>query len=259
MEIALEEYGREVAVPRRQHARLPITQRLEVFHCSCCPPNINRFFAHLGDYICVDEGNALCIEQYISAELNTSYGTLIITEDYAREGKARIIGRDYATGKISLRVPEWCKNLTVVLDGTPATPEIRDGYAYFTVKKDFSLDLEFGISLSFVSANPMVRDNVGRMALLRGPVIYCIEGVDNGERLNRIEISPDALYDAIEKLDFHGLYSVTLPAFRLKERTSLYFDASQSTTEAVHVKCIPYFAFANRGESDMLVWIRRHK
>ena len=49
LEIALEEYGREVAVPKRQHARLPITERLEVFGCSCCPPNINRFFAHLGD------------------------------------------------------------------------------------------------------------------------------------------------------------------------------------------------------------------
>ena len=259
LEIALEEYGREVAVPIRQRARLPITQRLEVFGCSCCPPNINRFFAHLGEYICVDEGDALCVEQYISAKLNTPYGTLCITEDYARVGKACIKGHGYTAKTISLRVPEWCKIFTVVLNGKSVTPEIRDGYAYFTVGEDFSIDLDFHISLSFVSANPMVRDNVGRMALIRGPVVYCFEGVDNGNRLNRIEVSIDALTNAIEKLDFHGLYSVTLPAFRLKERTSLYFDASQSTTEAVHVKCIPYFAFANRGESDMLVWIRRHK
>lgn len=259
LEIALEEYGREVAVPIRQRARLPITQRLEVFGCSCCPPNINRFFAHLGDYICVDEGDALCVEQYISAKLNTPYGTLCITEDYARVGKACIKGHGYTAKTISLRVPEWCKIFTVVLNGKSVTPEIRDGYAYFTVGEDFSIDLDFHISLSFVSANPMVRDNVGRMALIRGPVVYCFEGVDNGNRLNRIEVSIDALTNAIENLDFHGLYSVTLPAFRLKERTSLYFDASQSTTEAVHVKCIPYFAFANRGESDMLVWIRRHK
>ena len=259
LEIALEEYGREVAVPIRQRARLPITQRLEVFGCSCCPPNINRFFAHLGEYICVDEGDALCVEQYISAKLNTPYGTLCITEDYAHVGKACIKGHGYTAKTISLRVPEWCKIFTVVLNGKSVTPEIRDGYAYFTVGEDFSIDLDFHISLSFVSANPMVRDNVGRMALIRGPVVYCFEGVDNGNRLNRIEVSIDALTNAIEKLDFHGLYSVTLPAFRLKERTSLYFDASQSTTEAVHVKCIPYFAFANRGESDMLVWIRRHK
>ena len=259
LEIALEEYGREVAVPRRQHARLPITQRVEVFSCSCCPPNINRFFAHLGDYICVDDGDALCVEQYISAELNTPHGNLSITEDYAREGKARIIGRGYTAKTLSLRVPEWCKELTVLLDGESVTPEIRDGYAYFSVGEEFSLDLDFHISLSFVSANPLVRDNVGRMALVRGPVVYCIEGVDNGERLNRIEVSTDALFDATESLDFHGLYSVTLPAYRLQDSSALYFDASQSTTEKIKVKCIPYFAFANRGESDMLVWIRRRK
>ncbi len=259
LEIALEEYGREVAVPRRQHARLPITQRVEVFSCSCCPPNINRFFAHLGDYICVDDGDALCIEQYISAELDTPHGTLTIIEDYARAGKVCIIAHNYTAKTISLRVPEWCKKLTATLDGKSVTPEICNGYAYFAVGEDFSINLDFHISLSFVSANPMVRDNVGRMALTRGPIVYCIEGVDNGERLNRIEISTDAIGEATEKLDFHGLYSVTLPAYRLKENTALYFDAERSTAEKVHIKCIPYFAFANRGESDMLVWIRHRK
>ena len=259
LEIALEEYGREVAVPRRQHMRLPITERLEVFGCSCCPPNINRFFAHLGDYICVDEGNSICIEQYISAELNTPYGKLTITESYAKDGKARIVGCDYTAQTISLRVPEWCKALTVTLDGKSITPEVRNGYAYVSVCKDFTLDLDFGISLSFVSANPMVRDNAGRMALMRGPVVYCIEGIDNGTRLNRIEVSTTALADAVEELDFHGLYSVSLPALRLKEKASLYFDADESATESIRIKCIPYFAFANRGKSDMQVWIRRHK
>ena len=259
LEIALEEYGREVAVPSRQHARLPITQRVEVFSCSCCPPNINRFFAHLGDYICVDEGDSLCIEQYISSKLHTAYGNLNITEEYAREGKARIVGTDYTAKTISLRVPQWCKKLTAILNEKPITPEIRDGYAYFEVNRDFIIDLDFGISLSLVSANPRVRDNVGRVALLRGPVVYCIEGVDNGERLNRIEVSTDAPDNAIESPDFHGLYSVTLPALRFKENSALYFDASENAYESIRIKCIPYFAFANRGESDMLVWIRRHK
>jgi DUF1680 family protein len=156
-------------------------------------------------------------------------------------------------------VPEWCKTLTVVLDGKSVSPEVRDGYAYLTVGEKFTLDLDFHISLSFVSANPLVRNNVGRMALLRGPVVYCIEGVDNGPRLSRIEVSTDALTDATEELDFHGLYSVTIPAFRLKENSALYFDANESATEPIRIKCIPYFAFANRGKSDMQVWMRRHK
>lgn len=259
LEIALEEYGREVAVPQRRRAHLPITQRLEVFGCSCCPPNINRFFAHLGDYICVNEGDALCIEQYISAKMDTPHGHITITEEYAKEGKAKIVGHSYTAKTISLRVPEWCKNLTVLLNGKTVTPEIREGYAYFAVGENFSIELDFHISLFFVCANPMVRDNVGRMALLRGPVVYCMEGVDNGKRLSRIEILPDALANATEALDFHGLYSVTLDAYRLKDTQALYFDAAESAIEKLQIKCIPYFAFANRGESDMQVWIRRHK
>ena len=256
LEIALEEYGREIAVPRRQHARLPITQRVEVFSCSCCPPNINRFFAHLGDYICVDEGDNLCIEQYISAELNTPHGSITITEDYAREGKARIVGSGYTKETISFRVPEWCKELTVLLDGKSVDPILCEGYAYLMVEDDFCIDLDFHISPTFISAIPMVRDNVGRVALMRGPVVYCIEGVDNGARLNRIAVSTNALAEATEELDFHSLYSVTLPATRLKNNPSLYFDASKSDCEPASIKCIPYFAFANRGESDMLVWMR---
>lgn len=259
LEIALEEYGREIAVPQRQRQRLPITQRLEVFGCSCCPPNINRFFAHLGDYICIDEGDALCVEQYISAELNTAHGKLTLTEDYVRDGKARIVGNGYTAKTISFRVPEWCKKMTVLLNGKKVTPDTSDGYICLTVREEFTVDLDFHISLTFIGANPRVRDNVGRMALMRGPVVYCIEGVDNGERLSRIEVSPDALSHAVEELDFHELYSVTLPARILQDSASLYFDACKSALEPMRIKCIPYFAFANRGESDMQVWIRRHQ
>ena len=105
----------------------------------------------------------------------------------------------------------------------------------------------------------MVRENAGRMALTRGPVVYCMEGVDNGERLNRIAVSINALNDRTEELDFHKLYSITLPAYRFTDNKELYFDASESTTESIRIKCIPYFAFANRGKSDMLVWMRRYK
>ena len=259
LEIALEEYDREVAVPFKKRFHLPITQRLEVFGCSCCPPNINRFFAHLGDYICVDEGDALCIEQYISAKLHTAHGDLTVTEDYASTGKVRMQGSGYSAKVFSFRVPEWCKALSVTLNGQSVTPQISHGYAYLAVGTEFAIDIDFGISLSFVGANPMVRNNVGRIALVRGPIVYCIEGVDNGERLNRIAVSLNALNDATEELDFHGFYSVTLRAHRLTDSTALYFDASKSATESIRIKCIPYFAFANRGKSDMQVWMRRHQ
>ncbi len=258
LEISLPEYNRELASVPRFRERLPIKQRLEVFGCSCCPPNINRFFAGLGSYLCVDDGDGLCIEQYVSADVHSDYGTVSICEQYALDGCATVSSKDYCADKISIRVPEWSRGVRATLNGAAVTPELCDGYAYFAVGSEFVLELDFGIALRFVASNPNERVNAGRVALTYGPVVYCAEGVDNGERLNRIEISMDVLQNATCEKDFHGFYSFTLPAYRLADQAHLYFDDAENSLKDITLKFIPYYAFANRGESDMLVWIRKH-
>jgi len=257
LEIALEEYNREVASLPKYRERLPITQRLEVFGCSCCPPNINRFFAHLGDYVCVEDTDGLCVEQYIASDLQSSYGTISIREQYALDGKATVYGKDYSAKQISLRIPEWCREVRATLNGAPVTPELRDGYAYFSVGTEFTISVDFGIALRFVASNPNVRANVGRVALTYGPVVYCLEKADNGAHLNQIEVDPAALCTATLTKDFHKLYSVSMPAYRLERQPSLYYDDHNNAYTPITAKWIPYFAFANRGESDMLVWVRK--
>lgn len=258
LEIALPEYNREVgAIPDRRE-RLPITQRVEVFGCSCCPPNINRFFGEFGSYLCVDDGDGLCIEQYVASDMQTPYGALRIREQYAIDGKVEISSDNYTAKTISLRVPEWCKRVTATRNGEAIELAIIDGYAAVEVDGAFTLALDFHIAPRFVAANPNVRSNAGRVALCYGPVVYCLEKADNGERLNRIEIAIDSLSDAKYERDFHKLYSISLPAYRAADNQNLYFDAEESSLIPITAKFIPYFAFANRGESDMLVWVRRH-
>ncbi|MBQ9785315.1 MAG: glycoside hydrolase family 127 protein [Clostridia bacterium] len=259
LEIALEEHGREVSVIPSRRERLPITQRVEVFSCSCCPPNINRFFGELGSYIFAEDTDGVCVEQYVSASVKTDFGSLCVKTQYALDGLAEITSNDYRAKVFSVRLPEWSRKLTAILDGHATTPEIRDGYAYFAVGASFTLSLDFHITPSFVSANPLVRANAGRVALTYGPTVYCLEGADNGDRLNGICIDPSQkTLDATQKaLDFHKLYSFTLPAWRESPDTRLYFDAAESARTPVSAKFIPYFAFANRGESDMLVWVRK--
>ena len=87
--------------------------------------------------------------------------------------------------------------------------------------------------------------------------MYCLEGVDNGERLNGISVEISAAKKAKLYPDFHGLYSIELVGYRENADERLYFDASESERTEQKLKFIPYFAFANRGESDMLVWVRR--
>jgi hypothetical protein len=102
-----------------------------------------------------------------------------------------------------------------------------------------------------------VRADAGRIALCYGPTVYCLEGADNGERLNRISVSPRAASDAKLVKDFHGLYSIEVEGFIDGEDDRLYFAADEGKKIAKRLKFIPYFAFANRGSSDMLVWVRK--
>lgn len=257
LEIALEEYGREVAVPKPNREHLPITQRVEVFGCSCCPPNINRFFGELGSYFAVEDAEGLAIEQYIPSALNTAFGHVTVKGNYAIDGRMRIFSEDYTAKTISLRMPEWCRTVTVLQNGAEIFPPLCGGYLEIPVGERFDLKLDFHIAPRFACANANVRANVGRMALTYGPVVYCLEGVDNGARLNQISLSPDAIQDAVLTPDFHGLLSISLPALRDIVDSALYADAANATASPITAKFIPYFAFANRGESDMLVWVRR--
>ena len=258
LEIALEDYHRQKSTPAKNREKLPITNRKEVFGCYCCPPNITRMIAKIGGVICFDDENCACIEQYISSLINSSYGMLKLDGEYAKTGLFRISSDDYCADRIFVRIPEWCHKIDVRLNGNSLESyECSNGYACFIVDKKFELELDFHIAPIFISSNPNVRANVGRVALTYGPIVYCIEGVDNGSRLNHISVSIDAVKHVVKKEDFHRFYTLEMDGFRDTDSEELYYDAEMYKAEQIVLKFIPYFAFANRGENDMLVWIRR--
>lgn len=254
LEISLDERKCSQAAIRNW---LPDTRRVEVFQCSCCPPNINRFFARLADVICFDSDAHTCIEQYISADIKSAFGHITIREEYATCGTVSISSADYSAKQIKLRLPSWCNNISISLNGTSlADYKVKNGYICLNVGSSFNVDIDFNIMPAFVSSNPKVLSNVGRVALTYGPTVYCLEGVDNGNSLNGVLVDTSLKNTDIYK-DFHGLNSIVTDGYREDERNELYFDASEISATPVRLKFIPYFAFANRDESDMLVWVRR--
>ena len=255
LEIVLDERPMENGAKSKDW--LPATLRQEVFGCSCCPPNINRFFAMFPEMICFEEENGAVIEQYISAKVCSAFGDIEIEEEYATKGRAKISCKNYQKPTIAMRVPEWCDGVMAALNGEKVAPRVEDGYVYFNVGNTFVLELDFGIKAVFMASNPKVRANVGRVALCYGPTVYCLEGVDNGDGLNRISVDISAVERAKLYPDFHGLYSIELDGYIDKTDERLYFKASESGLVDKKLKFIPYYAFENRGETDMLVWIRR--
>jgi DUF1680 family protein len=124
------------------------------------------------------------------------------------------------------------------------------------VPEQFEITLDFHVKPRLVASNPSVSTNVGRAALCYGPVVYCLESVDNGENLNGISISPNAAEQACVSSDFGGFCTLETDGYRLTDTKALYLPLSELAQEPVRLKWIPYYTFANRGASDMLVWVR---
>ena len=231
--------------------RFPITQRKEVFGCSCCPPNINRFFASLGDYLYTSSEDTLFVQQYMNSEaefeMNGAAVRVIQSGDYPRKGVLTLDVRGLR-GKLALRIPAWCSRYELSFPH-----EIRDGYAYIAVTEDVSVTLTLDMTPYFVAADPRVQNNAGRAVLMRGPVVYCLEEPDNGKNLHGIVLDTKAEITVAED-PASGLDALEVPAWRI-HAPALYSRLENLREERITARLIPYSSFANRGEADMLVWV----
>lgn len=225
--------------------RFPITQRKESFSCSCCPPNINRLFPCLSEYVYGADGDTLYINQFVSSKLDADGITAEIETNYPLEGEIRI--RANGVKRIAVRIPSWCDSYELTGAHT-----LENGYAIVENTGDIVLRLD--MTPFAVRSNTKTVKDVGKLCVQAGPVVYCAESVDNGENLHAFALPADI--HAEMKLDETiGLHALSVDAFRYCDTgDGLYFRAKKQAIAPVKLKMIPYSAFANRGESDMLVW-----
>ena len=253
LEINLADYTRHTSV--NDHDRLPITQRLEVFGCSCCPPNVTRYLASLGGSVFSVKEDVICVHQFMELNASVNGAEIAMETNYPNDGKIRLTVAGAKGRKLYVRVPGWCKDHSF-----SAPYEMQHGYAVIDLNENvFVLDVEFIMKPVFYAANPAVRADAGKTALQYGPVVYCLESADNGAELYDLSVDTEGVPE-IEYNPYFGVNMIALPAVRTdKEKfASLYQLAKPVATVPAKAKFIPYFAFANRGESDMTVWFRSH-
>ena len=227
--------------------RYPITQRKEVFDCSCCPPNVTRFIAGIGEYMYSYNDDTLFINQYIASETQTDNLKITQETQYPSSGEVKITLENNIKKYIALRIPGWCKDFSVNKEYT-----LKKGYAYVEVEKDDEIIINFNMPVRFVSSNKKVHTNSGRVAIMRGPVVYCLEGVDNGKDLTALRVD---IKGKTQIADGEFIVpDIIAEGFKETENDNLYFDATDEYIET-SLKFIPYYAYANRGETDMLVWV----
>ena len=228
--------------------RFPITERLEVFGCSCCPPNVVRFIPSVSGMMYSENEDTLFVHHYAASE--GKFGGTVITQstDYPADGAVSI---RCATDKkhLALRIPGWCRSFTL---NHPYT--LKDGYAYIELNGETEVRLTLDMPVTAVVANRQVHDCAGRVAVTRGPVVYCIEGVDNGDDLKAVAIDPKGAF-ALSDREFL-LPSITTTGYRPAASEALYAPAGDDY-EQIPLRLIPYYAFANRGTTEMHVWLLR--
>ncbi|AFH61626.1 glycoside hydrolase family 127 protein [Paenibacillus caseinilyticus] len=241
------------------------------FGCACCPPNIARLIASLGQYIYSvnEEQRELHVHLYAGSRAEVVLGgqpvTLTQTTEYPWNGQAALeIGlAQPAEFTVCVRIPGWCRKAAVTVNGAGTdTGQLEKGYVRIT--RTWSdgdrIELSFDMPVEIVRAHPNVRAAAGRIALQRGPVVYCLEEADNGPNLQDIVVERDAEFEAefdagllggVTVLRGMGTRSVVPP-----EGAGVLYTTQEYDRTAVPLQAVPYFAWSNRTPGEMTVWIR---
>ena len=243
LEINLRNHTRHTSVESLE--RLPITQRKEVFECSCCPPNINRTFATINEYIYGVDGDTLYVNQFMSSEADFEGVNVKQSTNYPVDGKVDLSFENAKTVKI--RIPCWCDEYTVSCEF-----EVEENYIKVTNPRN--IKIEFVMKPLLMYANSKVSSNVGKVALQYGPVVYCAESVDNIENLHSLYVDKN-VNASVEYCGKCGMNKISLKGFKVKEAENLYYSGDMEFEDTT-INFVPYSTFANRGESNMAVWFK---
>ena len=249
---------------RMRHVVIP---RQKWFSCACCPPNLARIIASLGSYIHSAGSDALYTHLYIGSEARLSLGgadvSVKMETKYPWEEKVDISFAMNAKAKFryAFRVPGWCKKITVNLNGAEAAYRAEDGYAI--IDREWSsgdkVSLVFDMPVAFLRANPRVRDNADKTAVMRGPVVYCAEEADNGKELFKLRAgNPRDIAFKHEKNLLEGVTTITFTGKRAKDwAVDVLYQEADPVLEDKKIVLVPYYAWANRKIGEMTVWMNR--
>lgn len=237
-------------------------ERTAWFGCACCPPNIARLLGQIGRLAVGESESAVTFHLPIALEAETAHGTFKVTGKYPYEGNVEIAVTPKVAGPFAVRVriPGWSDDVSFDLEGFDEPAEYENGYAIFNRvwKTGDVLKIDLGMEAKWVESNPRVRGNLGRVALTKGPLVYCGEDRDLGFDPRLLTVDTEALPETVPNKAL-GVPSLTVEGTVEDEAfpDELYAEIGTADLREVSGAFIPYFAWNNRGKSAMQVWVRR--
>jgi len=253
--------------------------RREWYSCACCPPNVLRFLSSLGGYAYATDGDTVYVNMYAqgTAHLKLKSGGVTITQttDYPWSGKVQFKVQTASENQpvsLNLRRPAWSTEGSTTFRQSTTTNNkqglvghgIKDtGAVYIEVaqhtwKERDTVEIDFGMKTHRVHANPNVKQDFGRAALQRGPLIYCLEQADNKAGVRDLALKSGAEFTHEWRPDLLGGVTVLKGTALRADSAPWNADALYTpapTPDEVEVTAIPYYAWDNRDPGEMVVWI----
>ena len=241
---------------RKAKDHMPIYRRKKVFECSCCPPNVLRLIGSVEEFAFTQSENALYVHHYMGAAAETAFGHVEMETGYPFDGDI-IIRPAPGSYDIALRIPGWCKGWKATVNGAPVEAAAENGY--IRISREWAagdiITLSLDMPVRLMQAHPALHDDCGRVAVMRGPVVYCLEECDNGKYLKDIRICASGARNVGFNEEL-GVPVIGIEATRRvwPESAPLYMEFDTPARENVRATFIPFYAWANREPGEMLVW-----
>ncbi|MDO4562510.1 MAG: glycoside hydrolase family 127 protein [Clostridia bacterium] len=241
------------------------SRRRKWFGCACCPPNLARMITSLGTYIYSSDSSTVYAHLFIGSEAALNIGNQKVTISQKSSlpwGDGASFALSEGRYTFAVRIPSWSKGYTLSINGSVVPAEVKRGYAYITRdwKDGDTVSLAFNIDVDIVVANPHVRADAGKGAIVRGPIVYCLESIDNTELICSIRLKNK------EDSNFTVIYEPeTLCGVNVIEGDALIrrdcgedtlYKTAKDEYEPIRIRAVPYALWGNRNPSEeMAVWL----
>lgn len=255
----------------------PSATRKEWFPCACCPPNLARFLPQIPGFVYAVRGDEIFINLFVESQgrIDLAGSTILIKQEtrYPWDGKVsiRIKPDKPELFSVNVRIPGWARErlvpgdlyhilkagnqpVTLAVNGKSVPVEVHRGYVKLRRKWHSAdkIELELPMPIRRLLSHPNVRADKGKVALQRGPIVYCAEGIDNNARSLNIVLGDNDQLKAVFKDNFLGGCTI-IEGYA----TGLYPDGKAVERRKQRLVAIPYCLWSNRGEGEMAVWLWR--
>lgn len=242
-----------------------------VWHsCPCCPPMFLKIMGAMPGYVYAQDDEGVYVNLFVGSRASVQVGETKValqqTTRYPWEGnvKINVDPEEPATFDLNVRIPGWCRAATLKVNGT-VVPDVPMGRGYGRVRREWRkgdvVELAMAMPVERIKAHPLVEADIGRVALMRGPVVYCLESVDNETPVRQLALPRGSRLSTEYRPNLLGGVTV-IKGQALAMQAGRWSGALYLLSEEIPVPrptiftAIPYFANTNRGPVEMLVWLR---